>query len=235
MQPVFILLGSYLVGSVPFGLLVARVAKGIDIREHGSKNIGATNVTRVLGWKWGALCFVLDVLKGALPVYLPKLMLAANEPNHVHWQVAAGLLAILGHMFSIWLGFHGGKGVATALGVVTMLAPLATAITFGVFIACFAVTRIVSISSILSAVTFAVAQMYFLWPEPFRPGRWSIAIFSLAVPTLIIVKHRSNIGRLLRGEEPRFGKKPPNHSEPKSSNEDVETENPNDDVDAGKK
>ncbi|TXT20602.1 MAG: glycerol-3-phosphate acyltransferase PlsY [Planctomycetota bacterium] len=209
MSPFVLLVGAYLIGSVPFGLLVARVAKGIDIREHGSKNIGATNVTRVLGAKWGALCFVLDVLKGALPVCLPKFILAANEPNHVHWQVAAGLLSILGHMFPIWLGFHGGKGVATALGVVAMLAPLATAITFGVFIACFAVTRIVSISSILSAVTFAVAQMYFLWPQPFRTGRWSIAVFSLAVPTLIIVKHRSNISRLLRGEEPRFGSKTP--------------------------
>ena len=163
----------------------------------------------MLGAKWGALCFVLDVLKGALPVCLPKLVLAANDPNHLHWQVAAGLLSILGHMFPIWLGFHGGKGVATALGVVAMLAPLATAITFGVFIACFAVTRIVSISSILSAVTFAVAQMVLLWPQPFRAGTWSLATFSLAVPALIIVKHRSNIGRLLRGEEPRFGRKPP--------------------------
>lgn len=204
MSVVLILVGAYLAGSLPFGLLVARLAKGIDIREHGSKNIGATNVTRVLGAKWGAMCFVLDVLKGALPICLPKLILAANEPNHLHWQVAAGLMSILGHMFPIWLGFHGGKGVATALGVAAMLAPLATAITFGVFIACFAVTRIVSISSILSAVTFAVAQMYFLWPQPFRIGRWSIAVFSLAVPTLIIVKHRSNIVRLLRGEEPRF-------------------------------
>lgn len=84
-------------------------AKGIDIREHGSKNIGATNVTRVLGWKWGAACFVLDVLKGALPIAFPKMLFALGDPNRVHWLVAAGLLAILGHMFPIWLGFHGGK------------------------------------------------------------------------------------------------------------------------------
>ncbi len=209
MTPLLILVGAYFAGSLPFGLIVARAAKGIDIREHGSKNIGATNVTRVLGAKWGALCFVLDVLKGALPVLLPRLLLAAGDPIRVHWQVAAGLLAILGHMFPIWLGFHGGKGVATALGVVVMLAPISTAITFGVFAVCFAATRIVSSSSITASVTFAVAQMYFLWPKPFESATWSIACFSLAVPTLIIVKHRSNIGRLLRGEEPRFGSKPP--------------------------
>jgi glycerol-3-phosphate acyltransferase PlsY len=210
MQPFFILVGSYLAGSLPFGLIVARLAKGIDIREHGSKNIGATNVTRVLGPKWGALCFVLDVLKGALPIAIPKLLFALDDPNRVHWLVAAGLLTILGHMFPIWLGFHGGKGVATALGVVVMLAnPISTAITFGAFVLCFAATRIVSISSITAAVTFVVAQFYFLWPHPFRAETWSIASFSLAVPTLIIVKHRSNIARLCRGEEPRFGRKPP--------------------------
>ena len=199
-----ILLGAYFAGSVPFGLLVARTAKGIDIREHGSKNIGATNVTRVLGIKWGALCFLLDVFKGALPVLLPALLLTAGDPNRRHWQVAAGLLAILGHMFPIWLGFRGGKGVATALGVVAMLAHVSTAITFGVFFVCFAATRIVSISSIVSAITFAVLQMNVLWPQPFREETWSLAAFSLAVPMLIIVKHRSNIVRLLRGEEPRF-------------------------------
>ena len=210
MQPFFILGGAYLAGSLPFGLIVARLAKGIDIREHGSKNIGATNVTRVLGAKWGALCFVLDVLKGALPVCLPTLLLAVDDPNRNHWRVAAGLLAILGHVFPIWLRFHGGKGVATALGVVVMLADISSAaITFGAFVVVFAISRIVSISSITAAVTFAIAQMYFLWPRPFRPETWSLALFSLAVPTLIIVKHRANIGRLLRGEEHRFGSKPP--------------------------
>ncbi len=205
-----ILLGAYFAGSLPFGLIVARLAKGIDIREHGSKNIGATNVTRVLGAKWGALCFVLDVLKGALPVLLPNVMLATSDPNRIHWQVAAGLLTILGHMFPVWLGFHGGKGVATALGVVVMLAnPISTAITFGAFVVCFAASRIVSISSITAAATFAAAQIALLWPQPFAAANWSIASFSIAVPTLIIVKHRSNISRLLRGEEHRFGSKPP--------------------------
>lgn len=210
MTVVLILFGAYFVGSVPFGLIVARAAKGIDIRQHGSKNIGATNVTRVLGWKWGAVCFVLDVLKGALPTrLLPLALLVADDPNRVHWEVAAGSMAILGHMFPVWLGFRGGKGVATALGVVVMLAnPISTGITFAAFVAVFVGTRIVSISSITAAVTFAVAQMFFLWPQPFGADRWSLAGFSLAVPALIIVRHRSNLGRLLRGEEPRFGRKP---------------------------
>lgn len=205
MPSLLILIGAYLAGSLPFGLIIARAVMGIDIREHGSRNIGATNVTRVIGYKWGAVCFLLDVLKGGLPVWLfPRLMLAADDPSRTHWQVASGLMAIIGHMFPIWLGFKGGKGVATALGVVAMLAPHSTAITFGVFVALFAITRIVSLGSIIAAVTFAVLQMFQLWPQPFREETWSIASFSLAVPVLIIVRHRANIGRLLRGEEHRF-------------------------------
>jgi glycerol-3-phosphate acyltransferase PlsY len=230
MNPLLILVGAYLAGSVPFGLLVARIFKGIDIREHGSKNIGATNVWRVLGWKCGSFCLVLDVLKGALPVLLPLMLLAADDPNRTHWQVAAGLLAIIGHMFPIWLGFHGGKGVATALGVVMMLAYLSTAITFGVFVACFAATRIISISSIVAALTFAISQMIMLRPQPFNGEHWSLAAFSLAVPAMIIVKHRSNIGRLLRGEEPRFEfrKKLPASDDAKSTPADEVGRDPND-------
>lgn len=218
--PLLILIGAYLVGSLPFGLFVARAVKGIDIREHGSRNIGATNVTRVVGLKWGAVCFVLDVLKGGGPVWLlPKLLLAHDDPSRAHWQVAAGLMAILGHMFPAWLGFKGGKGVATALGVTAMLAPQSTAITFGVFVILFAIARIVSLGSIVCAVTFAVLQMIQLWPRPFGPGNWSLAAFSLAVPILIIVRHRANIGRLLRGEEHRFEfkKRPPSDKKPEGS------------------
>ncbi len=205
MPPLLILIGAYLAGSLPFGLFVARAVKGIDIREHGSCNIGATNVTRVVGLKWGAVCFLLDVLKGGGPVWLlPNLLLVADDPARAHWQVAAGLLAIIGHMFPIWLGFKGGKGVATALGVVAMLAPQSTAITFCVFVMLFAIARIVSLGSIVCAITFAVLQMIQLWPQPFGFETWSIAAFSLAVPVLIIVRHRANIGRLLRGEEHRF-------------------------------
>ena len=205
MSPLLIFIGAYLAGSLPFGLFVARAVKGINIREHGSRNIGATNVTRVVGLKWGAVCFLLDVLKGGGPVWLlPKLLLEADDPMRAHWQVAAGLMAIIGHMFPVWLGFKGGKGVATALGVTAMLAPQSTAITFCVFVVLFAIARIVSLGSIVCAITFAVLQMIQLRPQPFGSETWSLVAFSLAVPVLIIVRHRANIGRLLRGEEHRF-------------------------------
>ncbi|MCX7422576.1 MAG: glycerol-3-phosphate 1-O-acyltransferase PlsY [Planctomycetia bacterium] len=205
MLPLLILIGAYFAGSLPFGLFVARAVKGIDIRDHGSCNIGATNVTRVVGLKWGVVCFLLDVLKGGSPVWLlPKLLQTPNDPSRAHWQVAAGMMAIIGHMFPIWLGFKGGKGVATALGVVAMLAPQSTGITFCVFVVLFAITRIVSLGSIVCAITFAVLQIIQLWPRPFGSETWSLAAFSLAAPVLIIARHRANIGRLLRGEEHRF-------------------------------
>ncbi len=206
MSPILILVGSYLAGSLPVGLILVRAVKGIDIRQQGSGNIGATNVSRVIGAKWGTVCFVLDALKGALPVWLlPELALADNDTTQIHWSVAAGLMAILGHIFPCWLSFCGGKGVATALGVVVILAAWqSTAITFGVFAVCFAASRIVSLSSIVSAVVFAVSQMIILQPQPFGSDAWSLATFSLAVPTLIIARHQTNIVRLLRGEEHRF-------------------------------
>ena len=217
MSPLLMLLGAYLAGSLPFGLIIARLVHGIDIRQQGSGNIGATNVSRVLGTKWGAVCFVLDALKGALPVWLlPQWVFAAGDTTRTHWSVAAGLMAILGHMFPCWLSFRGGKGVATALGVVVILAAWqSTATTFGVFAVCVAATRIVSLSSIVSAVAFAVSQMIILRPQPFGTDAWSLATFSLAVPILIIVRHRSNIVRLLRGEEHRFefGRKQSNPDE----------------------
>ncbi|MFN0052657.1 MAG: glycerol-3-phosphate 1-O-acyltransferase PlsY [Planctomycetales bacterium] len=201
---------AYLTGSVPFGYLCGRLVHGIDIREHGSGNLGATNVGRVLGGRWGALVFLFDGLKGFLPVWLAApLFLGGDNPDLVHWQVAAGGATIVGHMFPCWLGFRGGKGVATSLGVVLCLGGWSTLIAAGAFLASFALKRIVSLSSIVAAVVFAVSQMIFLKPQPFSPSNWSLGVFSLLVPLLIIVRHRGNILRLVRGEEPRyeFGKK----------------------------
>ncbi len=196
---------SYLVGSLPFGLLTAKIVRGIDIREHGSRNIGATNVARVLGGKWGAVVLVLDALKGALPVgLLPTLFLGSDSPGWGHARVVCAVTAILGHMFPCWLKFHGGKGVATAAGIVLVLAPWGSLGAIGTFALVFAISRIVSLSSILSVSAFAVLQMILLWPAPFSPDNWSLAVFSLGVPALIIYQHRTNIGRLLRGEEPKF-------------------------------
>jgi acyl phosphate:glycerol-3-phosphate acyltransferase len=196
---------AYLVGSIPFGLIVARVAGGIDIRKAGSGNIGATNIARVLGAKWGVTVLVLDCLKGALPTaVLPAVLSLPDGNGSVHLAVVSGAAAIIGHMFPCWIGFRGGKGVATALGVALVLAPIATGVAFLVFAGCFAAWRIVSVSSIAGACVFCAVELWLLAPTPFDEQHWSLALFSVVVPLLIVVRHRSNLGRLWRGEEPRF-------------------------------
>jgi acyl phosphate:glycerol-3-phosphate acyltransferase len=197
---------SYLAGSIPFGYLCARFVSGIDIREHGSGNIGATNVGRVLGSRWGLFVLGLDAAKGILPVGgLAPFLLDRTHVDFAHWQVAAGVATIIGHMFPCWLGFRGGKGVATALGVIGCLAGWSTLVAAGVFVATFALWRYVSLSSILAAIAFGVYQLgWQLQPDPFGASHWSLAAFSLLVPLLIVVRHRTNIGRLWRGEEQRY-------------------------------
>jgi glycerol-3-phosphate acyltransferase PlsY len=209
---------AYLAGSLPFGFLTARFAAGIDIRSKGSGNIGATNVARVLGSKYGIFVLCLDCLKGLLPVLLLPMLFerlvsdvsASGAVNHV--RVVCGVMTIVGHMFPCWLQFRGGKGVATALGVILVISWQATLAAFLVFVLFFVTTRIVSLGSILASVTFAGFQMWWLMPEPFSESNWSEAAFSLVIPLLIIYRHRSNLVRLLKGEEPRFksGGKDPN-------------------------
>lgn len=205
-------LAAYLAGSVPFGLLVARMVAGIDIRTQGSGNIGATNVGRLLGAKWGVTVLLLDALKGLLPVWLIPMALAGDDSARlILLRVLAGVATILGHMFPCWLGFKGGKGVATSLGVVVMIAPVASLTALGGFIVSMLLSRIVSLSSIVASIAFAVCQMLRLDVDPLVPAQLPVILFSLAVPLLIIGRHWSNIGRLLRGEEKRFqfgGRKP---------------------------
>lgn len=201
--PIALTAVAYFVGSIPFGFLTAKVVRGIDIRQHGSGNIGATNVGRVLGGRWGIVVLLLDLLKGLLPVLVVRGLLR-DSSNVTHWEVAAGVAAIAGHMFPCWLWFRGGKGVATALGVVLCLAPWASLAAAGMFAVTFAVFRIVSLASILAALSFAVVEMALLYPKPFSADQWSLAAFSLLIPGLIVLRHRSNIARLMRGEEPRF-------------------------------
>lgn len=194
------LLLAYLAGSIPFSLILGRLVGGIDIREHGSKNVGATNVTRLLGWRWGAIALMLDALKGLLPTwFLPRLIEGSTATPHL--AVGCGVAAILGHMFSCWLKFRGGKGVATSLGVVSVLAPWGALAALGTFAVLFAWRRIVSLGSVVAAGVFAIVQMVLLSPRPFSEKIWSLAVFSLAVPLLVIFRHRANIGRLIRGEE----------------------------------
>ena len=199
---------SFLIGSIPFGLLIARAVAGIDLRQAGSGNIGATNVTRVVGKTWGAVVLLLDALKGALPAGVLPALLAIPAEQQLHAAVLGGLMAILGHMFSPWLKFRGGKGVATAMGAVFVLAPIGLAVAFLVFVILVSATRIVSIGSISAAVSFAITQVVVLQPDLWSAQRWSLTAFSLGVPTLIIFQHRSNIRRLIQGQEHAFRKSP---------------------------
>ncbi len=199
---VFAILAAYVCGSIPFGLLVGRM-RGVDLRTEGSRNIGATNAGRVLGMKWGVLVLVLDALKGlAGTALLPTL--AGVETGQGHLQVLCGMAAILGHMYPLWLGFRGGKGVATSLGVIVVLAPLGTGVAFAAFVLTFAITRIVSLSSMVAAAALAAAQLILLQPNPFSEETWSLTGFSIAIPLLVVFRHRDNIRRLLRGEEKPF-------------------------------
>jgi len=211
---------SYLLGSVPFGLLIAR-SRGVDIRQHGSGNIGATNVWRVLGKKWGLLTFLCDALKGLAAVLLAK-WLAAHWPEtvtlpHGHSRedwfdpanagIAAAVACILGHSFPVWLGFKGGKGVATSLGVLIGMMPLASVLVFAFWGIVFKLSRYVSLASLLAALMLPILVVCFLFAG-WMHG-WGYFYFALAAALLIIARHRTNIQRLLAGTENRFGSPKP--------------------------
>lgn len=198
------LLIGYLFGSIPAGYLAGRLA-GIDIREHGSGNIGATNVLRVLGKPWGYTVFIFDFLKGAAAVLVAGLI----DPNRALLsldllRILAGIGAVLGHAFPVWLGFRGGKAVATSLGVVAALAPLAAVVVLALWGLVFAITRYVSVASLVAAAALPITAALIGW----RAGsfRWSLTIFFLVLASLIWIRHRSNISRLAAGTEPRFSR-----------------------------
>jgi acyl phosphate:glycerol-3-phosphate acyltransferase len=190
---------SFLIGGIPFGYLTGRLLLKDDIRNHGSGNIGATNVGRVIGWKWGGIVLFLDALKGLLPTLAAMKFADTNLPESMHWHlpVAAGMSAIVGHMYPVYLKLRGGKGVATALGVVLVLAPKAVALAFIVFVLIAGTTRVVALASMLAAVVFGVAQLYLTWDEAFRTPNASLTAFAVGIPLLIIWRHRSNIARML--------------------------------------
>ena len=194
---------GFLVGGIPFGYLVGRLILRDDIRNHGSGNIGATNVARVLGWKWGSLVLLLDALKGLLPTWGAVYLADRYEPvsMQVHIAVATGISAILGHMYPVYLRLRGGKGVATALGVVLILAPKAVLVAVAVFAVVTGVTRLVALGSILAALVFGGVQLALMGNAALEARNLSLTIFSIIVPLLIIWRHRSNIVRLVGGTE----------------------------------
>lgn len=186
-------LGGYLSGSVPYGLFVVRAFAGKDVRAEGSGNIGATNVARVAGKQLGVMVLLLDALKGLLPVLAAR-MLVPEEP----WlHAGVGLAAFLGHCFPVWLRFEGGKGVATALGVLLVLLPWAALSGFAVYAVIFAIWRVSSIGSLVGALT-AVAV------GAFTAAAWAYGALAAIFLALIVFTHRANIGRLLRKEEGRL-------------------------------
>jgi glycerol-3-phosphate acyltransferase PlsY len=198
MTLVAVSLAGYLLGSIPFGLMVANLFGGADIRKQGSGNIGATNVTRVIGPAAGALTLLLDAGKGWAAVWV------ASRFTHgmANAMILAGLFAILGHCFPAWLGFRGGKGVATAAGIFAALSPaalLAAAILFALVVWFW---RFVSLGSLAAAAVLPLL-VYLLWAPRFAPPP-IVTLGSVAISVLVIFQHRANIGRLVRGEEPKF-------------------------------
>jgi acyl phosphate:glycerol-3-phosphate acyltransferase len=201
-----ILLLGYLLGSVPSGYLVAK-SQGIDIRQHGSGNIGATNVLRVMGKKWGYLVFACDVLKGFLAVKLAGALAAVGGPTDVALGSVLGAVAcILGHNYTVWLKFKGGKGIATSAGVLLGLFPPTVILAvLVIWLVVFLVGRYVSLASICAALSLPVAVFLLLT----RSGTdfWLRFWFSVAVAALAVWRHRSNLARLANGTESRFTRK----------------------------
>jgi glycerol-3-phosphate acyltransferase PlsY len=213
-------LAAYVIGSTPFAFIIAR-GKGIDLRKVGSGNVGATNCGRACGRGWGCLCFALDVAKGLLPVLIVGVMLRPDGYDEAlavklggqPWVPGAieqaawlltGCCAIAGHIWPFWLRFRGGKGVATALGVVLGIWPFFTAagvVALGVWVIVTLISRYVSLGSIVAALAFVPAFLW-LWPNK---ELWPMAIFAAAMCALIIFRHRANISRLLAGTENKIG------------------------------
>jgi acyl-phosphate glycerol 3-phosphate acyltransferase len=192
---------SYLLGAVPFGYLVGR-ARGVDVLKAGSGNIGATNVGRLLGFRWGALVFLLDFAKGALPVFLAGLLSPPVEFYPHTLPVVAGVAAFLGHLFPVYLGFRGGKGVATGAGVIAVLVPVATVIVLAAWGVVLYLTRYVSLASLLAAALLFGLRLT-LYPEPWGADGVVVTLFCLVGALLVFVRHHANIRRLLAGTEPR--------------------------------
>jgi glycerol-3-phosphate acyltransferase PlsY len=198
----------YLIGSFPSGYLVGK-SQGIDIRQHGSGNIGATNVLRVMGKKFGYLVFLCDSLKGFLAVKLGVLLAAAagTGADATFAGVVGGICCIIGHNYTVWLGFKGGKGIATSIGVLLAIVPiLVVMIVLLVWLTVFFIWKYVSLASISAALSLPLAVLI-LFPLVARGNYWVVVIFSIIVATLAVWRHRSNIDRLLQGKENRFGSK----------------------------
>ena len=204
---------SYLVGSIPTSIIVARVSRGIDIRQYGSGNAGGTNVIRVLGWKLGVFVILVDMAKGLVATMVLSRMMYGSIPfenatpfdDFTVVQIIAGCAAILGHIWTLFAGFRGGKGIATAGGMLIGIAPVEVAVAFGVFIIVFMLSHYVSLGSLSAAIAFPLTMFFreniFLVDIQ---GYRTLIYFGIAISLLIVFTHRSNITRLLKGTENRI-------------------------------
>lgn len=194
MTPFLLLIAAYFIGAIPTSYVVAKLTRGIDLRQHGSGNLGATNAYRVLGWKAATPIFIVDIAKGFLPVYLfPQI----DGSDASAWALAYGAVAIFGHVYSVYVGFRGGKGVATGAGVFLALAPIAVLAGLIVWATLVFATGYVSLASIAAAAVLPIGVALTV-PDT------SVLLLALGLAIFVIWAHRANIGRLRRGEEHRF-------------------------------
>lgn len=192
---IIMLVGSYLAGSIPTSYILGMRLRGVDLRKSGSGNLGATNAFRVLGWKIGVAVLAIDILKGYIPTLAVLMWGGGGSLSSQNAALLAGLAAILGHMFTVFMHFKGGKGVATSMGVFLALAPKAFLLTLAVCLIIIAVSRYVSLGSLTGAVLLPILIRVF-YPE------WTtLFVITLVIGLMLIIKHRANIGRLLRGRE----------------------------------
>ena len=201
---------SYLIGSIPNSIIISKMVRGIDIREHGSGNAGGTNVMRVLGWKYGVLVIFLDALKGAIAVVLIARLFYGPLPfenvspfdDFTLVQIIAGIAAVIGHVWTVFAGFKGGKGIATALGMLLMLITIDMLIAVGIFTLVVLISRYVSLGSIIAAIS--VPSTLFIRENLFHvdiPGYSTLLPFVIGVTLLVIYTHRKNLVRILNGNE----------------------------------
>src|SRR6056297_1361202 len=195
---ILILIGAYLVGSIPSSIWIGKLFFKTDIRNHGSGNAGTTNEFRVFGSKIGIIVFVVDLLKGVAAISLVHLNIGftENSGSFITFQLILGVMAILGHIFPVYANFRGGKGVATLFGVMLGISFIPTLIAGGIFFITLLLTRYVSLSSMLAGISFPLINIFI-----FNPDTTSFIVFSLIIPIALILTHQKNIGRLLKNEE----------------------------------
>jgi len=200
MKELILIVISYLIGSIPTALIISKRFFGVDIRDYGSGNMGATNTFRVLGYRYGTMVMILDMMKGMAAVmlynFLPHYL--HNELDRTNFMIGLGLAAVLGHIFPVFAGFRGGKGVATLFGMLLAVQPVIAVSCVGVFLLVLYLTRFVSLSSILAALALPIFVLW-IWNEHEIMYR----VFTLLVAALVLFTHQKNIGRILRGVEGR--------------------------------